>query len=160
MAKETVETLVEGGKASAGPPLGPALGPTGINVGDVVNAINEKTKDYEGMKVPVSVIIDTNTKTFEIEIGTPPTSALIKKELGLEKGSQKGDEIVGNLTIDQLIKVTNMKRSNLLGNSLKASAKEVVGVCISMGVSIEEVNPREFSAEIDSKKYDDKFKEN
>lgn len=160
MAKETIETLVEGGKASAGPPLGPALGPTGINIGEVVNTINEKTKDFEGMKVPVSVIIDTDAKTFEIEVGTPPTSALIKKELGLEKGSQKGDEIVGNLTIDQLIKVTNMKRDTLLGNSLKTASKEVVGVCISMGVSIEDVNPREFSAEIDSKKYDDKFKEN
>ena len=158
MAKETIEILVDGGKASAGPPLGPALGPTGINVGNVVNAINEKTKDYAGMKVPVSVIIDTGTKTFEIEIGTPPTSALIKKELGLEKGSQKGDEIVGNLTIDQLIKVTNMKRDALLGNSLKAASKEIVGVCISMGVSIEEVNPREFFTEIDSGKYDDKFK--
>jgi large subunit ribosomal protein L11 len=157
MAKETVEILVDGGKASAGPPLGPALGPTGINVGNVVSAINEKTKDYAGMKVPVSVIIDSITKTFEIEIGTPPTSALIKKELGLERGSQKA-EIVGNLTIDQLIKVTNMKKSKLLGNSLKTAAKEVVGVCVSMGVTVENVNPREFCAEIDSGKYDDKFK--
>ena len=160
MTKETIDTLVEGGKASAGPPLGPALGPAGVNIGDVVNAINEKTKDFKGMKVPVSVIVDTDTKSYEIEIGTPPTSALIKKELGLEKGSQKGDEIVGNLTIDQLIKVTNMKSDALLGNTLKTSSKEVVGVCVSMGVSIEEVNPREFCAEIYSGKYDDKFKEN
>jgi len=160
MAKETIEILVEGGKASAGPPLGPALGPTGINIGDVVNAINEKTKDFKGMKVPVSVIIDTNTKSYEIEIGTPPTSALIKKELGLEKGAKKGDEVVGNLNIEQLIKITNMKRDALLGNSLKAAAKEVAGVCGSMGVNIEDTTPKKFYAEIDSGKYDDRFKEN
>jgi len=159
MAKETIATLVEGGKASAGPPLGPALGPTGINIGNVVAAINEKTKDFKGMKVPVSVIIDTDTKAFEIEIGTPPTSALIKKELGLDKGSQKA-EIAGNLTIDQLIKVTNMKRDALLANSLKAASKEVVGVCVSMGISIENINPREFFAEIDAGKYDEKFESN
>lgn len=160
MAKETIDILVEGGKATAGPPLGPALGPKGVNAGEVVNAINEKTKDFKGMKVPVSVIVDIDTKSYEIKIGTPPTSALIKKELGLEKGSQKGDEIVGNLTIDQLINVANMKRDALLGNTLKTASKEVVGACVSMGISIEGVNPRDFCAEIDAGKYDDKFKEN
>ena len=159
MANQKVEILVDGGKASAGPPLGPALGPTGISVGNVVNAINEKTKDYAGMKVPVTVVIDSGTKTFEIEIGTPPTSALIKKELGLERGAQKS-EVVGNLKIDQLIKVTKMKKDALLANSLKTAAKEVVGVCVSMGVTVEGVSPKKFFDEIDSGKYDDKFREN
>ena len=79
---ETIEVLVEGGKASAGPPLGPALGPLGVNVMQVVNAINEKTKHFDGMKVPVKVIVDPKTKGFEIEVGTPPVTALILKELG------------------------------------------------------------------------------
>ena len=75
--------------ATAGPPLGPALGPLGINIMNVIKAINDKTKDFEGMKVPVKVIVDTATKDFEITVGTPPTSALIKGELGSEKGSQR-----------------------------------------------------------------------
>ena len=75
---EKVEALVEGGKASAGPPLGPALGPMGVNIGEVINQINEKTKDFKGMKVPVIVIIDG--KNFKIKVGTPPISAMIKKE--------------------------------------------------------------------------------
>ena len=65
MAKETIETLIEGGKASAAPPLGPALGPLKVNIGQVVADINKKTADFKGMKVPVKVIVDTKTKEFE-----------------------------------------------------------------------------------------------
>ena len=78
---ETIEALVDGGQASAGPPLGPALGPMGINIKAVIDKINEETKAFDGMKVPVKVIVDTSAKTFEIEVGTPPTSSLIMKEL-------------------------------------------------------------------------------
>jgi len=156
MAEQTVDVLVDGGKASGGPPLGPALGPTGVNVGDVVNRINEKTKDFEGMKVPVKVVINLDTKTFDIEIGTPPTSALIKKEIGLEKGTQDGS-IAGDLTFEQLVKVANMKKDALLANDLKSAVKEVVGTCVSIGVSIEGVKPKDLFAEIESGKYDDKL---
>jgi len=136
VAKETIEVLVEGGKASGGPPLGPALGPTGINVAEVVNQINEKTKDYASMKVPVKVIIDPSEKSFEIEVGSPPTSALIKKEIGLEKGSGDGKP-VGNLTFEQLQKVTNMKSDQLLGAEQNAKMKEVIGTCLSLGITVE-----------------------
>src|SRR3989344_4937513 len=87
MATQTVESLIEGGKATAAPPLGPALGPTGVNIGQVVSEINKKTADMKGMQVPVKVTIDTATKQFTIEIGTPPAAALIKKEAGVEKGT-------------------------------------------------------------------------
>ena len=80
---DTVEALVDGGRASAGPPLGPALGPKGVNIGQVIAKINEKTKAFEGMKVPVKVLINDD-KTFDIKVGTPPMSALIKGELGVE----------------------------------------------------------------------------
>ena len=156
MAEQTIDVLVDGGKASGGPPLGPALGPTGVNVGDVVNKINEKTKDFEGMKVPVKVIIDAGIKTFRIEIGTPPTSELIKKELGLDKGTKDGS-IVGDLKFEQLVKIANMKKDALLANSMKAAVKEVAGTCVSTGVSIEGVNAKDFFAEIDAGKYDDKL---
>ena len=112
-----VEALVPGGKASAGPPLGPALGPLGVNVAQVVAKINEKTKDLNGMQVPVKVIVKSRTE-FEIEVGTPPTSALIIKEMGVEKGT--GDKtIVGNLTMEQVIKIVNIKRKGLLSKTLK-----------------------------------------
>ncbi|RLC74665.1 MAG: 50S ribosomal protein L11, partial [Chloroflexi bacterium] len=117
---ETVKALVEGGKASAGPPLGPALGPMGVNIMQIINTINDKTKSFEGMKVPVKILIDPKTKDFEIEIGTPPAASLILSELGAEKGSgSAGTHKIGDLTVDQAIKVAKMKEGNLLGNDLK-----------------------------------------
>lgn len=154
---QIIESLVDGGKASSGPPLGPALGPTGINVKEVVEVINQKTKDFAGVKIPVKIIIDPATKKFEVEIGTPPASALIKKELGLEKGG-KDKQIVGNLTIDQLIKVVGMKRSKLLAGDLKASAKEIAGTCVSMGISIEGLEPKQFIKAVEEGQFDDKLK--
>src|SRR3989339_2099014 len=125
MAKQVVETMVEGGKATAAPPLGPALGPTGVNIGLVVAEINKKTADMKGMQVPVKVTIDTATKTFEIEIGTPPASALIKKEAGIEKGSSNPlSEKVADLMIEQVIKIAKMKEGALLGSTLKSKVRE------------------------------------
>ena len=73
MATEKVEVLIEGGKATAAPPLGPALGPMGVNIGEVVAQINTKTQDFKGMQVPVTVAINTDSKEFTISVGTPPT---------------------------------------------------------------------------------------
>jgi len=156
--KKTIEALVPGGQATAGPPLGPALGPLGVNVMAIVNKINELTKDFGGMKVPVKIIVDVDTKEFEVEVGTPTTSALIVKELGIEKGSgDPGKQKVGNLTIQQIIKIAKMKRSELLAKSLKKAAKEVLGSCVSMGVTVEDKDPREVQREIDEGKYDEIF---
>src|SRR3990167_4744123 len=103
MVLQTVEIMVEGGKATAAPPLGPALGPMGVNIGQVVSSINNKTKSFAGMKVPVKVIIDKNTKKFDIEVGTPPTSQLIKKEAGIEKGSSSQlEDKVADILIEQV----------------------------------------------------------
>ena len=88
MATQSVDALVEGGKASAAPPLGPALGPLGVNIGQVVAEINKKTASFQGMQVPVKVNVDTDTKEFNITVGTPPASALIKKEANLKSGLQ------------------------------------------------------------------------
>lgn len=152
---EIIEVLVEGGKASAGPPVGPALGPLGINIMQVINEINEKTKAFEGMKVPVKLIIDTKTKVVEISVGTPPTSSLILKELGLEKGAQNPrEEKVGNLTIDQAKKIAEMKTDSVLGSNLKEKVKEVVGCCLSMGVTVEGQDPRDAQKAINDGKYD------
>jgi large subunit ribosomal protein L11 len=148
-----VEALVPGGKASAGPPLGPALGPLGVNVAQVVAKINELTQDLNGMQVPVKVIVKSRTE-FEVEVGTPPTSALIIKEIGLEKGS--GDKtIVGNLTMEQVIKIANIKRHGLLSKSMRHAAREIIGTAGSLGATIEGMPSKEAQLAVASGKYDE-----
>lgn len=163
MGKMTIPALVEGGKASAGPPLGPALGPTGVNIGLVLAEINEKTKDFAGISVPVKVIVDTSTKTFEIEIGTPPTAALIKKELNItapvkEEAGVKGKKTIGNMTVEQALKVCRMKSDSNLANSTKAMLKQIAGTCLSLGVTVDGKNAKQFIAEVTEGKYDSKIK--
>jgi len=218
MAKSTVEALIDGGKATPAPPLGPQLAVFKVNIGKVIQDINEKTKGYEGMKVPIKIIIDDVTKGYEIEIGTPPVSSLIRKELGLkkiapekmeeevtetEKKEKEGKEekkegerekkeksdqekkreekteeevteteeeekkeekekpkervIVGDLTIDQCIKITKMKRENLLAKDMKKALKEIVASVVSMPLTIEGKPPKEILKEIDEGKYDNKL---
>ena len=154
-----IDTLVEGGKASAGPPLGPALGPTGVNIGQVVAKINEKTKDFAGMKVPVVVVIDPAAKTFEIEVGTPPASALILKELGIDKGSGEArTTFAGDLTVEQAAKVAGMKKDSLLAASLKAAVMEISGTCVSMGIKLDGKPAKEFQVAVAKGDYDESFK--
>lgn len=156
--KKTVELLINGGQATAGPPLGPALGPLGVNVMQIVNRINELTKDYAGMKVPVKVSVDPESKQFDVTVGTPTTSALIVSELKIEKGSGTPHaQKVGNLTMEQVIRVSKIKRQELLAKTLKAAAKEVLGACVSMGVTVEGKDPREVQKEIDEDKYTEIF---
>jgi len=135
MAKTTIESLVDGGRASAGPPLGPALGPLGINIGKII--VDEK-------------------KNFEIVVGTPPTSSLILKELNLEKGSQKpGSEIVGDISIEKVLKIAKMKREGMLSEDIKSNVKEVLGTCLSIGVNVDGKNPKQVIEEIDEGKYEE-----
>ena len=137
MSTKTLDALVEGGKASPAPPLGPALGPLGVNVQKVIAEINEKTKAFAGMKVPIKLVVDEDTKEFEIEIGTPPVSSLIKKEIGIEKGGSDQKEKVGDLSLEQAKKIADMKKSALLGKTPEAKLNEVLGTCTSMGVTVE-----------------------
>jgi len=156
--KKVVELLINGGQANAGPPLGPALGPLGLNTMAVVNKINELTHDYAGMKVPVKVTVDVENKTFEVAIGTPTSSALIVSELKIEKGSGTPNTAkVGNLSMEQVVRIARIKRPELLAPTLKDAAKEILGTCISMGVTAEGKDPREVQKEIDGGKYEDLF---
>lgn len=158
--KKTLDTLVAGGHATAGPPLGPALGPLGVNVLAIVNKINELTKDYVGMKVPVKIIVDVETKEFEVQVGVPTTAALVVKELGIEKGSGNPKiEKVGNLTMEQVAKIAKIKYPELLASNLKKAAKEVLGVCVTMGVNVEGKDPREVQREINEGKFNDILRE-
>ena len=154
---ETIEALVDAGKASAGPPLGPSLGPTGVNVKDVVDEINSKTKEMAGMQVPVKIKID-DKKGFTIDIGTPPASSLIKQVLGIEKGSgEAGSVISADMTLDQAIKVAKQKGPGLTGGDIKAMTSEILGVAKSMGLSCEGKDPKEIQASIKSGSLDDRF---
>lgn len=154
---DKVEALVDGGKATAGPPLGPALGPKGVNTAQVVAKINEKTKAFAGMKVPVTVLINAD-KTFDVKVGTPPVSALIKSELGIPLGSgnPKTDK-VGNLTIEQIRKVAAMKQDDLLGATEKARVSEVAGNCVSCGVTVDGKEAKDFQKDLKAGVYDSVF---
>ena len=155
---ETVEVLVEGGKATPGQPLGPALGPLGVNIPKIVAEINNKTKAFNGMKVPVKIIIDSKTKNFEIKVGTPPTASLITKELGVEKGSGSSKTVkVGNLSMEQAVRIAQMKGDSLMGKDLKRQVLEVVGTCTSMGVTIEGQDSKAVRADILAGKFDQHF---
>jgi len=153
--KVTIQALVEGGKASAGPPLGPALGPLGVNIGQVIATINEKTKPYAGLSIPVKVVVDKDAKSFEVEVGSPPVSALLKKELGIEKGAKaKADGPVGDLKMEQVVKVAKAKQSASLGKTTRAVVNEVLGTCVSVGVTVDGRSPKELIKEVASGKHD------
>jgi len=156
--KKVVELLVNGGQANAGPPLGPALGPLGLNLVAVVNKINELTKDYAGMKVPVKISVDSEEKTFEVTVGTPTASALIVAELKIEKGSGTPNTVkVGNLSMEQIVRIAKIKGPQLLAPTVKKATKELLGTCVSLGVTVEDKDPREVQKEIDAGTYESLF---
>lgn len=155
---QKISSLVTGGKASAGPPLGPAMGPLGVNIMEVINAINEKTKDFEGMKVPVTVSVDPDTKKWEIDIGIPSAAALILKEAGIQKGSgTSGTDWVADIGMDSIIKVANTKLESSYASELKSVAKTIIGTCVPLGIKVEGKTPKEITAEINDGKWDEKF---
>jgi len=160
MATQRVEVLIEGGKATAAPPLGPALGPLGVNIGKIVSEINQKTASLKGMQVPVIVEVDTETKEYTIIIGTPPTSALLKKAAGVQKGSGNPKaEHVGNVSFDQIVEIAKTKGESLLGATLKAKVKEILGTARSMGITIDGKPAADVTRQVDEGAYDDKLKE-
>lgn len=159
MATQTIQVLINGGEATAAPPLGPQLGPLGVNIGQVVSEINKKTASFKGMQVPVNVSVDTNTKEFAISVGTPPAAALIKKEAGVEKGSSNPkEEKVADVLIEQIIKIAKMKEDSLLGKTLKEKVKEIVGTCNSMGILVEGKPAVETIQDINSGKFDEEIR--
>ncbi|MDN7024528.1 50S ribosomal protein L11 [Methanoculleus sp. FWC-SCC1] len=151
---EVVEVLVSGGKATAGPPLGPALGPLGINVKAVVDEINKKTAEFNGMQVPVIVTVD-DKKNFTVDVGIPPTTALVMKEVGAEKGAaEPNTQNVGNLPLEAAVRIARMKFDDMLSYDMKSAVKEVVGTCVSIGVTVEGLKPKEMIRAINAGEFD------
>jgi len=149
-----VEVLIEGGKASPGPPLGPALGPLGVNIKEVVNSVNELTKDYAGMEVPVKITVDAGK--VDITVGVPPTAALIKKELGIEKAkTDSTTDYIGDIPLKQIKEIAKKKKEEILSSSLKKAIKEIIGTCVSMRVKVEGKDAKEIQKDIEEGKYDE-----
>ena len=164
--KETLELLVEGGKASPDPNSAQKLSAYKLNIGDVFKKVNEKTETYKGMQVPVKIIIDKGTKEVEIEVGIPPVSSMIKKEIGIEKAklteedTAAGKTVLGSITMEQCVKIAKMKMGEMLVKDLKSAVKQVVGTVVSMtGIQVEEKSPKDILKEIDEGKWDELFRE-
>ena len=164
----TIKTLIEGGKATPTPAIAQQLAPLKLNIGQVISAVNEKTKEFNGMQVPVTIKVDPSTKEFEISIGTPSLAALIRKELNVKKLSKAPfrvfekegvtEEFKESLNFDKVVKIAKMKLDDLKTDDLKKAVKQVVASCVSSGVFIEEKNPKEILKEINEGKWDDKLK--
>jgi len=140
MAKEVkavIKLQAPGGKATPAPPIGPALGQHGVNIGQFVSQFNERTRDADGMTMPVEITVYTD-RSFEFIIKSPPASVLLKKEAGLAKGSGvPNKEKVGKVTKAQVRKIAEMKFKDLNAYDLPQADRIIEGTARSMGIEIE-----------------------
>jgi len=148
----TIKATVQAGKASAAPPLGPSLATMKMNTQEIITAINDKTKDLEGMEVPVTIDIDPSTKKFKISVGTPSLTALIRKELKVKKLAKAPFNIYEKDEVKEEFKMDDMKTDDL-----KNAVRQVIGFCVSAGVYVEERRPKEILQEVSEGKWDEKI---
>ena len=141
MAKEVVTKIklqASGGQATPAPPIGPALGQHGVNIGQFVSQFNERTKDLNGMTVPVVINVYAD-KSFDFIVKSPPAAVLLKQEAGLAKGSgEPNKEKVGKVTKSQIRKITETKFNDLNAYSMEQADKIIEGTARSMGIEVEE----------------------
>lgn len=155
-----IKLLTEGGNLVPNPGLSQKLGPIGLNISQVIKKVNEATSDFKGLKVPIELDVNPSTKDFTIKVFSPPVSGLLKKEIGIEKGSGAQKKIqVANASIEQIISVAKTKFPNMLSKDLKSAVKTIVGTCVSLGILIENKNPKEIEEEIEQGKYDNEINE-
>ncbi len=160
MVEKKFNFIVPGGGATGGPPIGPALGPMGVNIMQIVAEINKQTGDYKGTPVPVDVLIDTDSKEFKVKVGMLSTFALLTQAAGITKGSGTPHSAkVGDLTFDQLVTVAKKKKAGLYAASIKSATREVLGTCVSMGLTIDGKPAKDVEAAIKSGEYDAQLKE-
>ena len=155
-----IKLLAEGGNLTPGPGLSQKLGPIGLNLNQVIQDVNKATSEFKGLKVPIELDVDPSTKTFDVKVFSPPVSELLKKEIGIEKGSGAQKKFqVANLSIEQIISVAKAKFPDMLSRDLKAAVKTIVGTCVSLGMLIENRNPKEIQEEIAQGEYDKEIQE-
>ena len=136
MAKEITKMIklqIEAGKATPAPPVGTALGPAGVNIGEFVNQFNALTRPMMGSIVPVLLTVYKD-RTFTFIVKKPPASRMILKAMGMEKGSDKAQNKVGKLTKQQLTDIATEKMENLNANDIEQARKIIAGTARSMGI--------------------------
>ncbi|MBP8605461.1 MAG: 50S ribosomal protein L11 [Phycisphaerae bacterium] len=140
MAKEItgkIKLQAPGGQATPAPPIGPALGQHGVNIGQFVQQFNERTRDLNGMTVPVEITVYSD-RSFEFIVKSPPASVLLKKEAGLAKGSGvPNKDKVGAVTKAQIRKIAEMKFKDMNAYDLEHADRIIEGTARSMGINIE-----------------------
>ncbi len=156
MPEQKIKLLVEGGKANPAA-MGQSLGAAGLNIGKVVSEINTKTKEFPGMKVPVTIIYN-DKKEYKLELGVPPVSQLLMKEAGIEGGAGDRKAMAGNVTFEQTLKIAKQKKHQMMSDTLKKNVLEVLGTCQSMGLTVEGKNAKEIQKEVKEGKFDSKIK--
>ncbi|MGB9707782.1 MAG: 50S ribosomal protein L11 [Candidatus Pacearchaeota archaeon] len=145
-----IKLLVEGGEMKPGPALSQKIGPLGLNLGKIISDVNRATADFKGIKVPITLNINTKTKEVSVKVSTPPTSELLKKEFAIQKGSPQPNNIkVANAAMEHIIKIAKIKQPDMLVDSFKAAVKSVVGSCNSIGILVESKEPKIVMEEID-----------
>ncbi|MFP3143746.1 MAG: 50S ribosomal protein L11 [Caldisphaera sp.] len=155
MPQEKVITIqIEGGAAKPGPPLGPTLSSLGLNVKEVINEINEKTKDFSGMTIPVKITVNTSTKEYKIEVGIPTITTILLKEAGASEPSGDPEhKKVGDLKLEKVVEIAVRSRPKLLSKNLEAAVKSILGSAKSIGLTVDGKNPKDMIKEIEEGKH-------
>ncbi len=159
MPRKVLSFTIEGGEAKPVPPLKPALEAEGLPVEEVINEINELTKRYKGFQVTVKILVDPDTKEYEIEIEPPQITELLLKLAGASAPS--GDPIhkkVGNLPFEKVIEAAILKKPELTAKNLKAAVKTILGTARAIGLTVDGKDPKEVTKEVEDGLYDEIIK--
>lgn len=150
-----VKLIVEGGNMKPGPAVSQQIGPLGVNLGKIMTDVNSATSGFKGMNVPVEIDVNPKTKTFTVQVFSPGTAELLKKESAAEKGSGLPHKVkIGNLGIEQIIGIAKMKMPNLLAKNMKSAVQLIVGSCVSLGLLVENKEAKEIAKDIAKGVYD------
>ena len=154
-----IKVQIEGGKASNAPPLGPALADAGLNVSEVVDKINKMTEQYKGQTVTVKIVVDLDTKSYDIFLELPTTTSLLLSAAGAsEPSGDPAHKKVGNISLENVIKIALLKKPELNAKSLKAAVKTILGTARAIGLTVEGKDPKEVIKELDKGLYDELLK--
>ncbi len=148
-----IKIITQAGSMKPNPALAQKMGPLGLNMGKIISDVNNSTRSFTGMKIPVTLDINTKTKEIKVIVQQPSTAELLKKEFGILKGSSQPQKFkTANVPIETLIGLAKEKMA--LEKSLKSSLKTIVGACRSLGILIESKEAAVVTKEIDDGVYD------
>lgn len=151
---KVVNLKIKGGEASE-KQLGPAISQLGLDVKKVIEEINKKTEKFKGMEVKIKLMVDEETKEYEIEIKPPTTTELLLKAVGASKPS--GDPMhqkIGDLPFEKMVEIAIMKKPDLLAKSLKAAVKTILSSARSIGITVDGKDPKQVTREVEEGLYD------